>query len=736
MLSHCAHELEQEAPLETHSAALTVHPTSKKVTIGTWNIFARPEAPIQDTGMPLGYRAHAEAVVRAVRANPPDVIAFNELFDDGVREIMVRDLSAAYPHSISFIDFSRTALQDSGLALFSKFPFEELTPVEPLWRFNIKTTDSRVHNRPSTDPPSGPSAFSAIFDGIAFDAFQGSDRHAEKGAGLVRLALPWNKLNLVFTHMQADNIGFEAENRQIRAKQFAAIGGLLNHRLPAGAFGPRNVTMIVGDTNVPGLDMKSDEYKDVGGEPVIGNRTFIDGWRTTSRVDRGISHLGLSPERYDYALLDPQGIFTPGQPGPQVPVVDNQMCAQWIRRAYSDGPSDHVGVLVDLGPQSRACQPSKALALSSGAGASPTFQNDTLPEPGSVMWYRIQDPDTFSVGFKKNTDAARDLRIDVFSEDDLSKPLEPFDKLNRGSGYLCPPLDTLNHICRFETKTYFPPKRPVYLRVYDPQGLRSGDYQFVLQPHDCASSRFACALRAAEAKKTLSPPSSVNFTGYFMFTTDRAFDGASQALRINIENPVNASLSVNLARTAGLTSTQVINNVITKSGWISRGETDVATYLLAVTRGTGPASFSVSWNTNLYYVIGAAGPLPTLTCVHEGDDALGDDEIRLRVFRNGTQQQQEFFPGFDKSDVQPFRFVGPFVGNVDVEVAELTGDSVSSPVDVSTSTQRPEIVTNTITALPATQFEARNQELTLQFLPYVSSSGDYRLSYSLVHSLR
>jgi Endonuclease/Exonuclease/phosphatase family len=729
VLSHCANDSEQQAPLETSSAALTVHTASKKVTIGTWNIFARPEAPIKDVGMPRGYQAHADSVVRAVRANPPDVLAFNELFDDGVREIVRRDLEAMYPHHVSYVDFTGDiALQDSGLALFSRFPFEQLGPNLPLSDFAIKTTDGRLNS------PTSPKAFSAIFDGILFSECEGSDCHSSKGAGLVRLALPWNKLNLVFTHMQADNPGEEKRDAEIRKEQLYEIGKLLNNRLSPAQLGPNNVTMIMGDTNVPGLTMQGPEYLDVAKQPTIGNRTFIDGWRTTSSADKGMSHVGLSPERYDYALLDQQTIFTPGQPGPQVPVVDNQMCAQWIRRAFSDGPSDHIGLLVDLGPQSAACQPGKAVPLTFTGVSVP--RTDTLPQPGSVMWYRIEEPDTFSVGFKKGTDAARDLRIDVYSEDDLSKPIEPFDKVNRGSGYLCP-VDVPNtHICKYDTTTYFPPKRPVYLRVYDPKGLRSGNYDLILQPHNCASSRFACALRASDTKKTVSPPANVNYTGYFMFTTDRAVDGAPQELKVNIDNPANTALDVVLSRSVGLASQVVFKNVLSKSDTIKRNEADAATYFLAVKRATGAASFSVSWNTNLYYVVGAAGPLPTLACAQEGDDTAGDDEIRFRVFRGGTQLQQEFFSGFDKSDSQPVRIVGPFVGNIDVEVAELAGETVDSPVDTSTASGQAESATKTLFGLAPTQFEERNKEMILEFVPHFPAHGDYRFRYSLVHSLR
>src|SRR5262249_5886210 len=51
-------------------------------------------------------------------------IAFNEMFDDDAQEAMVNSLQATYPYYLKKI--RQGDLEDSGLEIFSKYPFEPL----------------------------------------------------------------------------------------------------------------------------------------------------------------------------------------------------------------------------------------------------------------------------------------------------------------------------------------------------------------------------------------------------------------------------------------------------------------------------------------------------------------------------------------------------------------------------------------------------------------------------------
>jgi hypothetical protein len=431
--------------------------------------------------------------------------------------------------------------------------------------------------------------------------------------------------------------------------------------------------------------------------------------------------------------MDTHGFYTQGQQVPPVPVGAEQMCAQWVRRAYGDSASDHLGILMDLGPRSLACQPSQAVVLqATGANTLATVRH-SLPSPGSVMWYRVNDPGAYSVGFLANSDAARDLRIDVFAENDLGKKLTPIDEIDRGAGSGCTGVSA--EICAFTTTTYFPPNRPFYLRVYDPQGLRTGTFDLLVKRHDCATERFACPLNAAEKATEVAPPASLPYTGHFIFTTDTPKNGKAQSLEIPIANPNGVPLRVRVRRN------QVWDKPIdiVANYTLRRKEAERATYLVTVQRGAVNARFSVRWTTDAYYVVGSIAGLPVLSCSYESTEALGDDEIRFRVFNDGAQLQENFFPDVDKSDPLFVPIGGPFVGNLGVEVAELAGDTVGSPVDAGlpNSPNGPlEIVSKTISPLARNTVETRNNELVFQFFPGFPANGEYRLRYDLVHSLR
>src|SRR5262249_7376091 len=65
----------------------------------------------------------ADEIIKA--AGNLDVIALNEVFDEDARKRLVTRLSPHFPHRVEYIDHGLN-LEDSGLMLFSKFPFAPL----------------------------------------------------------------------------------------------------------------------------------------------------------------------------------------------------------------------------------------------------------------------------------------------------------------------------------------------------------------------------------------------------------------------------------------------------------------------------------------------------------------------------------------------------------------------------------------------------------------------------------
>jgi endonuclease/exonuclease/phosphatase family metal-dependent hydrolase len=710
-----------------------VNPQTRKVTIGTWNVFARPEVVLGNTGTPLGAIAHAKDIKDVILFEQPDVLVLNELFDEGVRDALEAGLASVYPHRIIKVDpivnsprcgsFPCVVGEDSGLYLISKFPFLPLATDKvpmggPLDR--NRTTDPRKYI-PPYPPFTGPQPVSAILDAVGFEDCDNADCLAAKGAAVVRIDVPGTgKLNVAFTHTQADEPGYTG-GPNVRKKQLAVVSNLLNNRLTAAMKARPNNTVLLGDLNIEGKSKAGIEYVRNQTQPlgeVVGGDRYSDAWLTTSPFDLGVSHRGQFPERLDYALMRSQPLVYQGDTNTD-PNIAN--CVQWVRNAL-DGPSDHLGVLMDLGPTSDACNPGRAINVS--ANTSSTFRG-TLPAPGSVMWYRIPNPDTFSIGFESGSDAVASLRMDVFTEDDLSKPIRPVENSTQVINGSCtpgfynpdsPPAGS----CSFSVKAYFPPDKPVYVRVYDPQGLRSGAFGLVVRRHDCASQAFACGLRPGAAARSIVASTTTNLTGYFFFPTDAPRTPDPQAMTVRVGNPSSIPLQVTLLRdNVVVTSTYANQDFV-----INRSEAAAAKYSLRVQRGPGSAHFNAGWTTNLFYIVGPRNGPAAIICDKE-TSGIGDDEIRLRT----NLPSQDFWPGFGETDMQPISFLGPLVKPLRVTIEELTSETPNGARDGT------DMAEDFLQTLPANELERRGIEQHFCFAGNCAQ-GDYRIRYDLVHSLR
>jgi hypothetical protein len=209
-----------------------------------------------------------------------DVIAFNEVFDEDARQRLVHLLRPEFPHSIAYIS-SGPDLEDSGLMLFSKFPFDNLQ--NP----NAVFTDGTV--RGTTDQV----AFVEFGDCSGFDCL------ASKGAAFVRIRntrpnAQFSTYDVVFTHMQAA-YDSDDEHAGVRKEQFRAIQSLVRHATGDNQTGP---LFILGDVNIEGEGANWDEAGSVavaGGQEwrefvqaARGDPQVTDSWAaTTSLRDRG-----------------------------------------------------------------------------------------------------------------------------------------------------------------------------------------------------------------------------------------------------------------------------------------------------------------------------------------------------------------------------------------------------------------------------------------------------------------
>jgi hypothetical protein len=140
-----------------------------------------------------------------------DVIVFNEVWDeDDGKDVLVERLRDVYPHYVKYVDvFGGGFEEDSGLMVFSKFPFEDLPS----------------HHLVSEDNESSGGDDWDHVAYVKFDDCEEDDCLAAKGAVLVRLRHPSSErlINVVVTHMQADYDGPNYD--EVRWKQLRQIRG-------------------------------------------------------------------------------------------------------------------------------------------------------------------------------------------------------------------------------------------------------------------------------------------------------------------------------------------------------------------------------------------------------------------------------------------------------------------------------------------------------------------------------
>jgi hypothetical protein len=664
---------------------------------------------------------HAQRLVSSIAANQPDVLALNELWDDEIRASVVK-LQVHFPHWIAPLVFQDVeALTNSGLFIMSKFPFLQLGAPAPGYQESARIVTNTTPCLFGIAHPLCGVIGSDIFDGRGFSACNKADCFASKGVGVVRVDIPGTSgdLNIAFTHMQADYpTASYSDTSTTRARQFQVIGEALNHRLTPAMKAYPNDTFLMGDLNVPGISQSGAEYLGKVYTATLGDRRYSDVWSTTSVSDRGLTQRG-DVERLDYIMRGGRTSLMPADSPPE-------RCVQWVRNAYADGPSDHIGILMDLGPTSAACNPKSAINLLSIGTANVAKVTGNLPAPGAVMWYRIDDPSTLSVGFLAGSDAEANLRMDMFAEDDLSKPIAPVNSDTRIIAETCVGGSIS---CDFRTKTYFPPNKPAYLRVYHPQGLRSGDFYLYLRRHDCSSPQFACGLRASAPFQNVGTGTAFtgSYTSHYFFSTDKPSRDA-QAMTVVVGNPSSIPLVINLARNGAAAPTRNINSGLS----IPLTEALSAQYTLSVRRPIGSAKVSVGWQTNLYYVVGDNNGAATIKCMKE-TSGLGDDEIRVFSYSpyasNVSGAVAGFWPGFGQSDVQPLRLTGNYTVPVTLQVDELDSESVGGSID-GTDTALGELQ-----SLPPNEFERRNLIKDYYFNGN-PNQGHYQVRYSLVHSLR
>jgi hypothetical protein len=174
----------------------------------TWNVrlFSETAAIVQGISYTAPYDAQqiAGAISSLAVDDPPDVIAFNEVWSDEAADILRNEPNFLYPHSLKTFGSAAAGLppklDDSGLMVFSRFPFLV---------------------RPNGDH----------FEFRRYAESAGDDVLSDKGAALVQIDTGGETTTIVFTHLQSSYDEDNSEHSNIRSQQLDDISSLLHEIL-------------------------------------------------------------------------------------------------------------------------------------------------------------------------------------------------------------------------------------------------------------------------------------------------------------------------------------------------------------------------------------------------------------------------------------------------------------------------------------------------------------------------
>lgn len=665
----------------------------RNVTIATYNVKQLPD-PIShsghffdENGDPLSDTDRAQVIAANIHDALPDIVALNEVFDEDSRDIFISALGGVYAFHVDKIDGGD--IEDSGLMLFSRFPFEkmELSGAHVPGCGDVQiTTNATVHQCP--DKLLGFVEFQC--DGsYSWDIANQPDCIADKGAGIVKIALPSGEsLFVVFSHFLStyghDSEEIRCTKAEDRRKGFKQISTLVADatELPVGGssgsfvFSPDAVNIVaLGDFNIDGNPFRTggsqcqlDEWRfayhptqalidfpSCGGDDRLicgSSRIMVDAWAfDTSIADLGRTN-GVSFS-FDVTDTSPSALasgrrldhilyrrHTPSVPALHPnPMMPQHLTIQWPLSGTQGRLSDHLPVGVDLllPPEDIVLDhvtPRLANPITVPAVGDPPDAQMSIDVPGQMQWILLDGPQgTYSL----RTYGSTAVGFEVYRPEDLSRPVKPHKKTFR------------------DAWEYVLTDPPYFIRTF--AALESGEhdrnatpvYAFDVHRYDCTSSVEACHLVAGSEGQEVEWPSTPVGPAdsyWFSFDADDAQPSINPFHELAVTSkgaptPVPAfDLTIldadtlqqpqNLVWTTTSPPATVWSTRV--SGLPNNGSTNpfasVKTYLLQVQR-TQPAytgDVAVSHTTNLTYFV----PL-TIQVVQENDDSAHDE---LMIFHD------------------------------------------------------------------------------------------------------
>ncbi len=606
----------------------------------------------------------AAAILALAPEERPDVIAFNEVFNDDGREVLVSKLGALYPHIVDELDDCNFG-QDSGLMLVSRFPLLGLPKVLG------PVADDRV-----------------LF--FSYPDSADTDSGACKGVGVCLLETPLGLVALAFTHPQA-YYKSEDQYRDVRAKQMDDVGKTLSRVL--GATNTQwDHAIVIGDLNVRGdADATSDEREtlfDTGGS--VFTTHLCDGWRTYMRPpatprerDPGYTNNNLEAgedgqlpigmlARLDYQCF--------GKPAARV-LVPQHMRTRFRHLSDHWSLESDVHVLRPHNTPSDAVEWRNLPPLKSGMRVAPLF----IDEPGVYQWLFVASGGTYTL-FPPD---AAGVEMRIYAQDNLSTPLTAYDH-KRVLELGLP--DLVSEVRQFagtmsSTGSQYEIPGPFFVRVrggvFNP-GF-TGSCSVGVFEHRGQTRETAFVLRpwadALDPHLPATQPNGAEDECWFRANLERAFSGKPHTATFAIENGTGHKAKVQLFQPDGTS----IGDVGGADAVLSLGRTTEGPevlFLLLRRTSFADIAFRASLRDTLTFLRSVPNVRPmVLRAIDEtGPDWMGADEINLKLFADGmeTSFYEQDWGDADSDEILKLESSVPEIGFVDTIAVRVVEDDFIS----------------------------------------------------------
>lgn len=649
-----------------------------------------------------------------------DIVGLSEVFDEDAREVLVKELRGRFPFIVSKCDYNYVAtessgadvdlpllatwrliglpgeissnyrLEDSGLMVFSRWPFETMSTA---------TLDPGVAALCATFGYPVPATMPVV-NFLPYVDTDGNDGDACKGVVYAKVRKdPFSPvINVFFSHTQADTDTVE-EHREARSKQIGVVADFM--KVCAGGFPFPEETFFMGDLNIFGEPASSAvsiaewaSYFATPGHPFTDVATDLWGARQCTGAP-GLRDPGLTAsvrylpqeQRLDYVV----GSTSSGLAAQHLS-IDYALATVPLGHPDVSYLSDHKPLRIDLARPREHSTPAGAMVpVFPAFPAFPVFTDpDQLLTEGQVKWYRFDEAGTYDFRLDQGADKCG---FEVYLDTDLSRPRQQYRKEENpdtGAKFVLASAPFVVKVFPFSRGG----EQVMAFRAYRHNG--AGPWDAIQLPYGVAVSESFPGAGQRLNDDMFSTPWPDADTKWLRLDGPQTDIGRKVSAEISVKGE-GVKFGVALARETAAGWDLLDQQGPGESSYVLKVELEKGeTVYVQVTRDDGMApgdlSVDVLATVDISLLLGGTRGEPRMICQEE-TSGWGADDIEVSVNVDGALLRRidnDEIGDFDQDDVRDLRQylpeVIPYTKGVEFVISELDD---TSPNDIGRRTLAP-----------------------------------------------